>query len=66
MIGKLRNDFNYVMGADLFYLLMEACFNHAPYANAHIIYDTMTRLGAIADYRVKLVHFDHQRNDIKI
>lgn len=59
MIGKLRIEYDFPLGSDLFYLLMETCLNHEPYSAAHVIFETMTRLGAKVDYRVKLVHFEH-------
>ena len=65
MLSKLRNDHDYNLGSDLFYLIMEACMQSISFADSQPVYETLTKLGAVADYRVKLVHFDHQRESLK-
>lgn len=58
-MAKLKTEQDLSLGSDLFYLLMETCFQHLPYKSTHIIFETMVRLGAKVDYKVKLVHFEH-------
>lgn len=65
VLSKLKNDHDYSLGSDLFYLIMEACMQSISFADSQPVYDTMCKLGAVADYKVKLVHFDHQRDSLK-
>jgi hypothetical protein len=45
---------------------MEVSYKQTTYEKAHTIYETCCNLGATPNYKTKLVHFDHQREDIKI
>lgn len=65
VIGKLKADYRYNLKVDLFYLLMETCYHHSTYKVSNAIYDTMCRYDVTSDNRIKLMHFDHRREDIK-
>lgn len=65
VIGKLKADFRHNLKADLFYLLMETCYHHSTYKISHILYETMCRYDVVPDNKIKMLHFDHRREDIK-
>jgi len=46
---------------------METCFNNKiSYKYAHQLYEHMReKLEVVPDNRVKLIHFDHRREDLK-
>lgn len=65
VIGKLKADYRYNLKVDLFFLLIYTCYHNSSYKISKKIYDTMCQYDVLPDNRIKLMHFDHRREDIK-
>jgi predicted DNA-binding antitoxin AbrB/MazE fold protein len=48
----------------MFYLLIEACYKNGTFKMTQKIYETMERYEILPDNRIRLMHFDHHRQDI--
>ena len=60
ILARLTSEYEYVVNADLFFLLMETCYNHGvSYEQAHSIYEALEKWGALQDNRVRSLHFQH-------
>lgn len=58
VLSKLKSDFRFNLKTDLFFLLIDACYNHASYKISSIIYETMIRYDVAPDNRIKLMQFN--------
>ena len=45
---------------------MDTLSRYTSFEQSNQIYETMVRLGAVQDYKVRLIHFDHLREDFKL
>jgi len=49
----------------MFYLLIEACYKNGTFKMMQKVYETMVNYEVFPDNRIRLMHFDKHRQDIK-
>jgi hypothetical protein len=64
VIGKLKSEYRINLKVDMFYLLIEACYKNGTFKMTQKVYETMERYEILPDNRIRLMHFDHHRQDI--
>ena len=65
VITKLKADYRYNLKVDLFYRLIESCYQHSNYKTLNVLYETMCRYDVQPDNRIKQMHFFLRREDFK-